>query len=393
MRNFITAATKAALVSCLTLFAGMASAQPPAKANYVLARDSMTAEQVFTGHYGESLRMASFWTARAELQGPVEVVYFHPERIRPTELFAPPFNPDNDEYVPENFARLRLIQMKVIPKKGGPRSMKELRDAREKELAEAGVQAKFQTPVGLGSWPKDSFQVIISTPYGLFQAYAPGGDHFFVMTTGTSPYIPSSSDPIYLSETESLLISLRTYLWRYHEPIGSIAEPLTGLPMAFGVGMLACAIGLAIFYFPESYRRTRLSGRAVLATTIGWHLVAIPIMLAAWRFGWGRNVNEASMAVGAALLTPWLCREASRRLGGEKSWRVFWFAAAASAFPLLVGLLLFDRIHAMEAPFFNVNNFWRLSWEIGILGLLNGFAFGLAHREAVERVRLKAEAA
>lgn len=390
MNNFITAAT---LFSCLTLFAGNARAQAPSAAKYTLARDTATLENVFIGHYGESLRMSQSWTARAELHGPIEVVYFHPDRVDPIKYFSAPFNPGSDQYVPENFAKLRLIQMKVIPKKGGPRSIKELRDSREQELAEAGVQAQFQSPVGLGSWPKDSFQVMISSPYSLFQAYAVGGEHFFVMTSGTSPYLETSSDPTYLRGTETLLFSLLNYLDRFHVPLGSIAEPLTGLAGAFIPGAFACAIGFALFSLPGSYRRAKLAGRAILSMTIGWHLLGVPILLASWRFGWGRNVNEASLAICAALLTPWLCREASTRFGGEKSWRVFWFAAVASALPLIGGLVVFSIIHAMEAPILNAGNFGRLSRVAGFLGFLNGIAFTLSHREAVERSRVQADAA
>lgn len=392
MRNYITAATKAALAAYFTLFAGTASSQAPA-ANYTLTRDSASLENVFSGHYGESLRMSQFWIARAELQGSIEVVYFHPDRVDPLKHFSPPYKPGNEEFVPENFGKLRLIQMKVIPKKGGPRSMKELRDSREKELAEAGVQAKFQTPVGLGSWPADSFQVMISTPYTLFQAYAAGGEHFFVMTSGTSPYLETTSDPTYLRGTETLLFSLLNYLDRFHVPLGSIAEPLTGLAGAFIPGALSCAIGFALLSFPGSYRRAKLAGRAILSMTIGWHLLGVPILLASWRFGWGRNVNEASLAICAALLTPCLCREASTRFGGEKSWRVFWFAAAASALPLIGAMVVFSIIHAMEAPILNAGNFGRLSRVAGFLGFLNGIAFAFSHREADKPSRVQTDAA
>lgn len=341
-----------------------------------------SSDNVFVGHFGETVRLAYFWSADAFMQGPMEVINFHLATVDPINpITSPRFNPVKKEYVPENFARLRLMQMLVIPKDvhGGFRSLTKLREAKAKELAATGTSHKL---LNLGvSWPPDSFQVWISTPYRLFQVYTQSDKNFFIITSGASPYDAHPEDPILTNATIRLLSSMSTHLGSFGRQIVSEQNFLSSLPGALIPAAAVFAASLLLCFLPGRFRRLRLIGKAMFGLTGAWHIFAAPALFAAWRLGMGRTLNEASLIVFAGLMTPWICRAVSIRLGGQRPWRVFIWSAIASLFPILLGYSVIEDFLAGIFVITGADNFLRLSRILGLLGLLNGVAFGLTHRE------------
>ncbi len=382
----------AVLLLCLALTAVQGYAlepkAPPSPTSDAPATHSLTpnkenlGENIFVGHFGETVRLAQFWSADASMQGPMEVVNFHLTNIDPLELISPPFNPSKKDYVPQNFARLRLMQMLVIPKNvpGGFESLKKLREAKTKELGTNGIT---QTILDLGesSWPPDSFQVLTSTPYQLFQIYTQSDKNFFIVTSGTTPYVLKSGDPILTNATIRLTDSLSTHLegfpWKH--PPAPDAE--SGLPGALSRGAAVCIVGALLGCLPKRRKwvgRLRSIGRATLGFTLGYHIFAVPLLYAAWRLDLGRTLNQVTIALGAGLLTPWLSRAISVRMGGQRPWRVFFGSAAVCLLPIIS---YYSFIANFQASIFVLDgeSFERLSHIFSILGAMNGAAFGLTH--------------
>lgn len=381
------------LSACLAVTVGQSFARepqaPPSPSGNAAATTSLkpdagdSGENVFVGHFGETIRLAYFWAVDASMQGPMEVVNFHLATVDPTNpITSPRFSPTKKEYVPENFARLRLMQMLVIPKDvpGGFYSLAKLREAKAKELAATGGDYKLQD-LGGSSWPPDSFQILISKPQRLFQAYTQSDKNFFIVTSGASPYDEHPADPILTNATVRLLGSLSTHLAGFGRQIASERNFLASLPKVLIPALAACAAGLMLCVLPNRFRRLRIIGKAMVGLTGAWHFLAGPILYVAWRLGLGTTLNEASLIVFAGLMTPWICRAMSVRLGGLRPWSVFMGSAIASLFPILLGYSAIGNFLAGTFVVNGADNFWRLSCALSLSGVLNGVTFGLTHRE------------
>lgn len=359
---------------------------PGARASTTLKPEAEDSSMnVFVGHFGETVQLAYIWAADAFMQGPMEVVNFHFAKIEPMKVVSPPFNPPKKEYVPENFARLRLMQMLVIPKDvpGGIESLNKLREAKAKELASSGIGYEL-LDLGMGTWPPDSFQVWVSTPYILFQAYTQSDKNLLIVTSGASPYDEHPADPILTNSTVQLLGSLSTYLDGFGRALRkppSDREFVGNRTRVLMPGAVVCLSALLLFVLPFNSRRLSLTGKATFGLTGGWHLVTFPILYAGWRLGLDRWLNEASLIICAGLLTPVICGAAYLLLGGRRPWRLFLFAALASIFPTLLGWSILSDFASGRYTITGADNFYRLARVLGLLGLLNGIVFGLTRKE------------
>lgn len=357
-----------------------------AQTTYSLKRNTENAgENIFVGHFGETVRLAHFWAVDAKMHGPMEAVNFHLKTLDPLGN-APPFNPKPKDYVPENFKRLRLMQMLVIPKDvpGGFQSLAKLREAKAKELNATGSGYELQE-VGDYPWPPDSFQVSISTPYRLYQLYTQSDKNFFIITSGAGPHDVNPDDPILTNATADLTNSLSTHLDDFRLKI--MAEKnfpydlrIIAIPWA-----AICGLAALLSFLPKRRNwlaRLRLMGRTMFSLTTAWLLLAGSVLFASWRLGLQRIVNEGSILVCAGLITPWICRTISIRLGGQRPWRVFTWSAMASIFSVLAGVLFHLDYAAGTILITGLKNFWRMSCVLSILGFFNGIAFGLSHHES-----------
>lgn len=381
---------------CLALTAAQSFAREPqappspvesgTQATTSLKRDVNDAgENIFVGHFGETLRLPYFWAADAKMQGPMEVVNFHLATIEPMKVVSPPFNPNSKDYIPENFKRLRLMQLLVIPKKvsGGFKSLDEIREAKSKELGATGNPYILQRP-GNYRWPPDSFMVWISTPYTLFQLYTQSDKNIFILTSGSGPYDESSNDPILTNSTARLCSSLETHLDEFRLKIIAERGFFRDLRIVVIPWALFCAFAGILSFLPKRtnwLRRLRLIGRATFVIISAWQLLAGPILFAAWRLGLGRTINEGSILFCAGLIMPWISRAATVRLGGQRPWRVFIWSAIANITSVIVGYTFIQDFIAGALIISGSQNFLRMSNFLCVLGLLNGVMFGLAHKE------------
>ncbi|MFA6003815.1 MAG: hypothetical protein WC881_07090, partial [Elusimicrobiota bacterium] len=124
---------KRVFIALAVLAVGIFAAAEPANISRTRLPDKY--EDVFVGHYGEILRLDRDWTADAEMNGPMEVIRFHERTVDSRKLSAPEYHPQAEDYVPENFAAKRLMQLLVIPKAArGFKSLSALKAAKLQEL-------------------------------------------------------------------------------------------------------------------------------------------------------------------------------------------------------------------------------------------------------------------
>lgn len=405
VRMLICLALTAAQAFALEPAAPPSPAESSADAKYSVTRDDKEWVNVFVGHYGETLHLYTDWTAEAVMRGPMEVVYMR-EKILPapskwpttvtrstqgaTVIFHPPlFQIEPDDYIPENFARLRLMQLMVIPKNvpGGFRSLGKLREAKEKELSASGNPYELKR-LGDYNWPPDSFWVSISTPYRLYQLYTQSDKNFFILTSGASPHNAHPDDQILTSATEKLYSSLGTYLDDYRLQIIAEEGFVNDLRIALRPWAAVCTFAALLAFLPKRrnwLRRLRLIGRATFGFTCAWHLLAGPLLFAAWRLGLDRAINDASIMLCAGLIMPWICKSVSIRLGGQRPWRVLIWSAIANILPVFLGYDDMSGFIAGTKFITGSQNFLSLSLALGIVGLLNGVVIGLTHQEDENR--------
>lgn len=374
-------------VQCLALEpeAPPSPIDPGAPAKHSLRRDSEDAgENVFIGHFGEIVRVPHFWAVDAKMQGPIEQVNFHFKTIDPMRMFSASFSPKATDYVPENFARLRLMQMLVIPKDvpGGFQSLEVLRESKAKDLSATGNPYDLRH-VGEYPWPPGTFWISISTPYPLFQLYTQSDKNFFIVTSGASPFDLDRKDPVLANSTAGLASSLSTYVYQFVAPP---AETLSSLDL--GVAALPwvgiCVIAVALGFLPKNGNwlgRLRLMGRMTFGLATAAMLVCIPIFFISMRLGMTRTINEAAMLFFVGLISPWVCRAASARLNGRKPWRVFAWSAVANILPVSLSLIFMAQIFSGPAFSLGSVDLLMLTLALGATALLNGAAFGLAHAE------------
>ncbi|PIR16110.1 MAG: hypothetical protein COV48_10685, partial [Elusimicrobia bacterium CG11_big_fil_rev_8_21_14_0_20_64_6] len=338
-------------------------------------------ENIFVGHFGETVRLADFWSVDARMQGPMEVVNFHLATMDPMKVVSPPFNTTPKDFATENFKRLRLMQMLVIPKDvpGGFQSLAQLRLAKEKELNATGSGYTLQE-LGEHSWPPDSFVVTISTPYAIFQLYTQSDKYLFFVTSGASPFDKNPDDPILAKSTRDIANSLSTHLDEFRLKI--VAEKgfvydlrIVAIPWA-----AVCALAALLAFLPV--QRLRLIGRATFGFATGGLLIAGPLLFASWRLGLDRVISEASLLLCVGLLMPWICRSVSVRLGGQRPLRVLVWSAIGNVFWILGGCATVRGFVSGQDTITGSRNFWMLSLTFSAMALTNAVILGLSHDES-----------
>lgn len=370
-------------------------------AAYSIAPDNEKKENVFIGHYGETLRLYSDWTAEAVMRGPMEVIYMREKSLPPPSKWptsvelkgqdatvtfhGPSFRIKPEEFISTNFARLRLMQLMVVPKNvpGGFRNLTELREAKSAELRATGSPHKLQE-VGDYPWPPDSFWVSISTPYRLFQLYTQDDKNLFIFTSGASPYDEKPDDPVFGSAVEKLLGSLSTYLSGFRRQTTAERDLITELRTVLLPGTVVLVFAAILNFLPARQnwtRRLRMAGRTTAGFVAGWHIIAVPLLFASWRLDLDRSINEASILVCAAAIMPWVCKAISARFGGQRPWFVFTWSAVINVFPALLGFAGMEDFITKTAVIAGYQDFGMMTLTLSILGLLNGVAFGLTHQE------------
>lgn len=143
----------------------------------------------YVGNYGEVLKLRGGWRIEASMHDEAEVINQYPPFRVDLRDSVEPFNPQPADFVPENFTRYALIQLIILPRTAAStKSLDELKKLKIKDLESSGVGFKIvDQPFfgGLyGNWPKDTFEIFVSTPYRLSQLYTASDSHLCILTSG-----------------------------------------------------------------------------------------------------------------------------------------------------------------------------------------------------------------
>lgn len=397
--------------ACLALAATQVSAREPKAPPSPLADEASTqpgmiktapnptgygATNLYVGKYGETIEVPYNWTAKVETRNETEAVYFHRKFSDDRNLI--PFNPKPADYKVENFARLELMELVVIPKNapGGFRSLDDLRAAKEKEAATTG--AKITVEENRFAWPRGTFRVRAIRPHRVLQIYTESRNEFLILTSAgylnlqdfgpgekrmeaynyairraeesLRKHVIGSSTPAPSSDEGSgkafipIPASSRDYLANFRAPrfigmIGTMAAVM--LVLAFWPGTNASAL------------RARLYGRSVflgahLTALAGFLTVFVPIIVAGMRW---RNASEAVLL--PLMAAPLACGLAARVLGLRVG-RVVLATGALAAIEIAC-VLLSARPNDLLPPEYAVLGNTVLLY---IAGIAFGIAFALS---------------
>lgn len=353
---------------------------------------------IFVGHYGETIELRHEWIVKAELRGLTEVVYLH--RKYRDDKRDELFHPKPGDYTPENFARLELIELVVVPKKspGGLRSLQELRRAKEIEITQKGLESEIVEVDQENVWPRGTFYVITTKPYRLLQTYSESPNEFYILTTGDElaagdfGFSKERADQ-YNFAGERAGISLGRHLLslREHTLGERISWPsldaFIPLPAESGdllrsfktVRFIAIfgTIGAAMMvmaFWPGATPRSqtvRLFGRSIfiyshLLALIGFISIYAPIRLAGVM--WKCSDDATVLPVVAIPIFSWIT---AQRLGSGRSVRVAIWTGALSLIWITAWILTRDPVHPLTASTEIVGD----TAFLYLLGILSGCVF------------------
>ncbi|MBI2384555.1 MAG: hypothetical protein HYV14_00940 [Elusimicrobia bacterium] len=332
-----------------------------------------------------------------EVKGETEVVYFH--RNFSDDKGLAPFKPKPSNYKLDDFARLELMELMVIPKRapGGLRSLAELRAAKDKESAKAGAEYRMVDETNEYAWPRGTFHARTTRPYRAVQTYTESQHEFFILTTGGILNegdfgLSAKRAEDYNYTLDRALESLRKHVisgshpsqedsssGNLFIPAGELSPHFFSSFKAFRFVMLFGILGGALTglaFWPGTSvraRRTRYFGRSLfvfahLAALAGFISVYLPIAITGVKW---RVSNDATLL--PVMLVPLISAFAARRLGSARAGRVL---VATGAIAVLWALLTIltrgpgDRLPAEFGVFGNTVILY-------FLGLAFGTAFAL----------------
>ncbi|MBI2385373.1 MAG: hypothetical protein HYV14_05090 [Elusimicrobia bacterium] len=333
-----------------------------------------------------------------EVKGETEVVYFH--RNFYDDKGLAPFKLKPSNYKLDDFARLELMELMVIPKMapGGLRSLADIRAAKDKERMEEGADYKIDDETNEYAWPRGTFHVRTTRPYRAVQTYTESQNEFFILTTGGilndgDSGLSAKRAEDYNYTVDRALESLRKHvISSSHPPQEDAASRNLFIPVGelspnffssfktfrFVVlfGILGGALTGLAFWPGKSVRarRTRDFGRSLfvfahLAALAGFISGYLPIAIAGVKW---RVSNDATLL--PVMLVLLISAFAARRLGSARAGRAL---AATGAIAVLWALLTIltrgpgDRLPAEFGVFGNTVILY-------FLGLAFGTAFALA---------------
>lgn len=337
-------------------------------------------QTLYIGHYGETLTYSEAWTLRPPvLTDGIEVVRFYPVWFSLLSEHRQAIN-DSDYNAPENFAPLQLVQLLVIPKKSeGFKDLATLRAAKEQDLTAKGYSFRIKDSPA-NSWPKNTFQVFVSTPYRLHQLYAESDGRIFILTGGLDAPGELKADGMTMPRFDALFESdFINSLWGYFDRQRRIDakknEPIDLSPLK-RICLPLAAIGLLFFGIPWAKKYTRpLAAAAFSSAVLGGVLLVVSFYGARWLIGIGREDWVSPGIIGwtsiPALLGALIYR--SRKLEPTHKW-VVRGASLISTILLLLGAYAFQN--APPSYMYSVaDDFSTLMFWVGVQ---SGFCFGLS---------------
>ena len=355
---------------------------PTKHSDYSVTSDSKTFDNVFVGHYGEVFHFNYLYAAEPEMKNLMEVVRFHELQVKNKNGTFVPFEPKIEEYIPRNFTPMRLGQLIVIPKDApnGFRSLTELRKVKEKELAASGFGYEMRVfSFDRDYWPDETFEVLTSTPYRLYQLYSQSDKNFFILTSGiVDPLSPTSGD------LRGTYDSLQEYLAQFRRKDTKeylvYKYPRLAIPWVLII-VIAGTLGLFPGRDDGWRRRLRLAGRATLVFSVTLPVLGLVAVYIGWSHRLDKWVNMGSISLCLAAVLPFVCAAMSAWLGGKRLRRAFLWMAGVNLLPALAAFTVaftyfhgFGRIDSRE--------FVGVCSSLIFLGFLDGIAFGLTHTES-----------
>jgi hypothetical protein len=352
------------------------------------------ATTLYVGKYGEAIEFPYYWSARAEVRGESEAVYFH--RNFSDEQSLVPFKPKPAEYRLDDFARLELMELMVIPKNapGALRSLADIRTAKEIESSKIGADSKFIDEKNEYAWPRGTFQVHTTRPYRAVQTYTSSPNEIFILTHGG--YLKAGDFGLskqraedYNYTVDRALESLRKHVIAHGKassadassgaifiPVGELSPDFFSSFKAFRFIALFGILGgvmLVIALWPGTTtraRRMRLFGKSLLlfahlAALAGFLSAYLPIVIAGvkWRIS-----NDATIL--PILLVPAISALAARSLGATRHWRVLVSTGTVAGLWTLLAILTRESGDRLPAEFGVFGN--------TVILYFVGLAFGVA---------------
>jgi len=292
------------------------------------------------------------------MHGSKEVIVFHPRALGLTL--------ETDSFRPEDFEKLGLIELVVLPKnEANAKNLASLCNHREYALYEMkGVTFRHRDcPRGAGcpilgeDWPADTCEFDIDAPFHLQQVFSEDSSRYYLLSSGMP-----LSDPRAIDVALSLMTSLSGPQGEISPKYDAPTPPKKNdwLPLGPIAGVLGAAaaalllIGLLPMHWAQRRRRLALMlGLPSALIFMGYGLVFTRVAISLGVTAVNIAVDIGAPAAVAAILASWLVAKHFRAINPA----ICMLATTASCSPLIV-LASMSRnarpdVIASSGPFFS----------------------------------------
>lgn len=328
---------------------------------------------IFIGNYGETFEFDNGQTVEAAMHGPVEVVRIHETSQHVPGSHIPVlFNPTEEDFKPENFARFGLRELMIIPKglPGGYKTLAELKAAKLVEISSASVIFHvLNRPQGSLQWPPGSFEVVTDVPYSLWQIYSESPKYFFIFSMGVNPY--SYNGP---REDTQLAIWLHDSFQRTDwSELALNRRELMAWLASNGVFLLIAGLPIALWQ-----QRRRILGLSLISFCNGLFIYAYVLCAAEQALGLGLVKTAKVVEVSALVIATAAALLVARRLRARN------LGTVSAAMIATASYLVYEVANSQSAALS------RLPLDIGvaaagtlfIVGMLMALIYGILLRPA-----------
>ena len=327
---------------------------------------------LFVGHYGEILELDPNWAVEAEMKGDIESV-----RMFRRDKGEPPVASLYGRI--ENYTRYSLMQLVVIPRGQGAKSLKALYQAKEEALKKEKAERNIEYSMRLrgGEWPAGTFQVEIDSPYQALQYYSQSPTHFFILTAGYDLKSDAALLPVDANLT-AVADSLEKHLARFYKTQKALVF-LKEWDTWVWLGA-ANLIFLILAFLPQKniwLVKGRTAGISLLIIFNCWVLYVTSVGYLCYQFDYEPFNSHITLSVPPSILMPFLGYWLAKRLKCDKPQRVFWSQAVIMLLELTMSLRWLGVPEA-HTPLWK----WAKMGipEALISGIIFGIVFGLAFR-------------
>ncbi len=313
-----------ALILLPVLLPALALCAEPARYSVRQARHDKPSRgehlEVYVGNYGEVLKYSDEFTLLPPtLDHGMEIVRFYFSDLRRLDMPIPA----PADYIPENFKKLDLAEVLIIPQgNGGYQDLDALRADKIKYLRTHGATFSVDADVKLDMdpWPPKSFMVYESSPTEMTQLYAAGNGLLFIATVGRDiskkTRMDTTADSLarhnfyYDDDVRMTMRDLLVYIGRYFETLAVAEharerEKASGFNFRAGINVFlrtfapSAILGLIFFILPwgRPFFRPMAAGL--------WSGAALGMVLMILGFYFSRQVLRWNLDSAFDSLWPW----------------------------------------------------------------------------------------